>query len=119
MPKPGVLARRRLYDQQKGLCFICDEPMHPEPYVKFTNPHGWNLDHLTPRALGGVDRTANIVLTHVKCNSRKGHRHPTREEFRKYRKIFQRHAWGSPEYQRAAERRRARRRKKRSRKPVG
>ena len=119
MAKLSDLALRRKFDQQQGLCFICDEPMHREPYVKYDNPLGWNQDHLTPKKLGGIDGTSNIVLTHVKCNSRKGHELPTREDFRKFRKVFKRHAWGSPEYQRARSKRLARRRAKRQKKTAG
>jgi 5-methylcytosine-specific restriction endonuclease McrA len=79
--------------KQKGLCFICGEPMDPEPYVKYRNPLGWNRDHLYPRHLGGANLASNIVLTHCKCNSRKGHELPTDAEREKFFRVFGMTAW--------------------------
>lgn len=101
-----------MLDQQAHRCFICGEPMHADRYVKHHNPRGWNIDHLTPRARGGPDRLDNYVLTHVKCNSRRGDAMPTKAEFRKFRMTFGRPAFGSPEWHHAQRGKRARKKRK-------
>ena len=55
---------------QGGRCFYCGEPV------------GANAtdDHVIPRAYGGVDAVANIVLAHRRCNQMKADRLPTPEE---------------------------------------
>jgi 5-methylcytosine-specific restriction endonuclease McrA len=55
---------------QGGLCFLCGRPMGA----------GATDDHLIPRAYGGADLPANVVLVHRRCNQLKGDRLPTVEE---------------------------------------
>ena len=55
---------------QGGRCFYCGEPAGAKA----------TFDHLIPRAYGGADDPANIVLAHRRCNQRKGDRLPTTEE---------------------------------------
>jgi 5-methylcytosine-specific restriction endonuclease McrA len=55
---------------QSGRCFYCDAPVGAKATV----------DHLIPRAYGGTDEPANIVLAHRRCNQRKGDRLPTQDE---------------------------------------
>lgn len=65
----------RLMDvQQGGRCFYCDG----------TIGAGATLDHLIPRAYGGADDPANVVLAHRRCNQRKGDRLPTGRELDRF-----------------------------------
>lgn len=54
-----AVAHRR----QSGLCGICRGPL------KLAEA---NLDHIVPRALGGIGTLSNLQATHVRCNSKKG-----------------------------------------------
>lgn len=59
----------RLMDvQQGGRCFLCGEPLG---YKAAT------FDHLIPRAFGGIDSAANVVLAHRRCNLRKADELPS------------------------------------------
>lgn len=55
---------------QGGRCFYCGEVMGAKA----------TFDHVIPRAYGGIDSPANVVLAHRRCNLRKGDRLPTAEE---------------------------------------
>jgi 5-methylcytosine-specific restriction endonuclease McrA len=41
------------------------------------NPGAKTRDHIVPKALGGLDRTWNIVRACVRCNGRKANHWPT------------------------------------------
>ena len=86
LPKISKRAARRRYFAQAGRCFFCDSLMDPEAWGK-DNPNGWTRDHLTPLSQGGKNK-ANVVLAHRRCNGAKGGRAPTRDEVKKYRRIF-------------------------------
>lgn len=65
----------RLMDvQQGGRCFLCGEPVGAKA----------TYDHLIPRAYGGADVAANVVLAHVRCNRKKADRLPTAEEIDRF-----------------------------------
>lgn len=72
-----------LWAQQDGKCFLCGNDMLPS---------NANWDHFLPKsflpkapAIKKHDiRHFNKVLTHVKCNSRKGNRLPTKEEIARF-----------------------------------
>lgn len=59
-----------LWIQQRGLCWICREPMHRfgvgYPGLQVSR------DHLLPAAHGGRSRLANYLLAHRYCNSKRG-----------------------------------------------
>lgn len=57
----------RLYDAQKGRCFLCGHPFLD---------NDWATDeHVKPQHLGGR-RGGNILLAHGNCNRKKGGRPP-------------------------------------------
>jgi len=59
---------------QGGRCFLCGEPVGGKA----------TFDHLIPQAYGGVDEPSNVVLTHRRCNQKKGDRLPTPEEIERF-----------------------------------
>lgn len=59
---------------QGGRCFYCGEPVGA----------GATFDHLIPKAYGGTDAAANIVLAHRRCNRLKGDRLPTPDEIDRF-----------------------------------
>lgn len=56
----------RLWKQQKGLCWLCMEPMIP--FLRL-HPLAASLDHLMPKSKGGANRIGNYLLAHRDCNS--------------------------------------------------
>ncbi len=50
--------------------------------------NGFTREHLMPLKLGGY-RRGNIVLTHLKCNSSRGHTPPTSEQLLHAMEIWQ------------------------------
>lgn len=57
---------KELYDYQKGLCYIDEEP------IDLTLPV--DVDHIRSRDQGGMDNKNNWGLTHASCNRAKGNR---------------------------------------------
>lgn len=57
---------------QGGRCFYCNEP--------FSKRRGPTRDHLFPRYMG-CGLQGNKVAAHSKCNTSKGHRMPTEDEY--------------------------------------
>lgn len=55
---------KKLYEIQKGRCFICEDPIDLEK-------DKWEIDHIIPRAKGGKDDENNYALTHEYCNRNK------------------------------------------------
>lgn len=66
--------RDALIAAQEGRCGICGEPFKRTPWGEFVVA---NIDHVLARKLGGFDGPGNMIATHRKCNSIKGHRLPT------------------------------------------
>lgn len=60
----------RLLAAQGGRCFYCGDPAG----------RGATVDHLIPKAYGGIDDVANCVIAHRRCNQLKGDRLPTPDE---------------------------------------
>ena len=54
----------RLYEQQNGVCFICEKPIDLD--VQITN-----VDHIVPLVNNGKDGVDNFALTHEHCNKSK------------------------------------------------
>jgi 5-methylcytosine-specific restriction endonuclease McrA len=56
--------RKRIYVRDDGVCGLCHTPVLPGV--------AWEVDHITPRSLGGGHEDANLRLTHKLCNARRG-----------------------------------------------
>lgn len=75
MPSPGRSQRNRrnvkarMFQEQKGLCHWCREPMH----MGYSNgPEYATWEHLLPKSIGGPNVQSNLVLAHAKCNKLRG-----------------------------------------------
>lgn len=60
---------RQLADEAGWVCYLCGEGMDAATPLE--------VDHVVPRALGGLDARPNVAATHRACNRRKSDRHPT------------------------------------------
>jgi DNA-binding XRE family transcriptional regulator len=58
-----AIDRRAIYDRDGGFCGICGLVV---PFDEM------QLDHVTPRMLGGADDANNLRATHAMCNVRRG-----------------------------------------------
>lgn len=77
MPKSKYLAsltaegrhdlEQRLFEQQSGRCFICNEPID-----LVLHKGQIEVDHIDPQAEQGLDAEQNFALTHAACNRNKG-----------------------------------------------
>jgi hypothetical protein len=56
----------RLHEAQRGICFICGQPIDLTIHVK-----SLDIDHVEPLSAGGKDDEANLALTHDRCNRSK------------------------------------------------
>lgn len=62
--------RKRLYNDQRGLCHICDEAMTTDDPQ---SPEYATIDHLVPLSRGGKKyEIANLMLAHQRCNGMRG-----------------------------------------------
>jgi RNA-directed DNA polymerase len=52
--------RPKLWQAQDGKCPVCREPV--------TRDVGWEIHHVVPRASGGTNARANLVLLHPNCH---------------------------------------------------
>jgi 5-methylcytosine-specific restriction endonuclease McrA len=52
-----------VFERDEGICGICGEPVAREEF---------DVDHVIPLALGGEHSYANVRLSHVPCNRRRG-----------------------------------------------
>lgn len=71
--KRGAQMLRRLYDAQRGRCYLCGRDMPPPDYA------AWNFvtkDEVVPRSAGGRRVRGNVALAHKRCNYAKGSRAP-------------------------------------------
>lgn len=71
-----------LHHLQDGICAICGaeievrQRQHYFDDMLINYPLG-NLDHVVAKSIGGEIGLGNVVLTHSKCNTRKGNQPPT------------------------------------------
>ncbi len=54
-----------IFRKDRGMCYLCK---------KWVQPRKASMDHEVPLSKGGVHLYANVRLTHLKCNLRKGSR---------------------------------------------
>jgi hypothetical protein len=55
---------QRLFDQQKGVCPACEEPL-------FIPARRNQIDHINPEVVQGFNRPGNLQLLHPLCNQQK------------------------------------------------
>lgn len=60
------LLREELWDIQKGLCFITEQPIDLS-----LHKNNLDIDHIIPRKLGGKDNKSNLALTFSSANRSK------------------------------------------------
>jgi hypothetical protein len=58
--------RREIFAKSEGQCHYCAEVL--------TLDGAWHVEHMFPRALGGLDELGNLVASCVSCNLAKGDR---------------------------------------------
>lgn len=63
-----------IYARDQSTCQICHEAV--DLTLTYPHPRSRSLDHITPLSRGGHDTAANIRLTHLSCNLRKGAKRP-------------------------------------------
>lgn len=73
---------RQLYDAQGGICPRCTRKMIPL-HIKKAGDHTAiaTVDHVIPRARGGLDSICNMVAMCWRCNNAKGDKPPTGCDF--------------------------------------
>ncbi|MCR6632120.1 MAG: HNH endonuclease [Magnetospirillum sp.] len=69
-----------LWQHQSGLCFHCGSPM-PDPLTQRgrhrKRPNAATIEHVLPRALGGMESWLNEVAACRACNATKADRLPS------------------------------------------
>lgn len=81
---------RKKYRSQGKCCFYCGKEMKNKQRDTCNQIYnnGWTKDHFIPRAAGGKNTWANMVLACLDCNIDKANRLPTVEELNKFFSIF-------------------------------
>lgn len=76
--------RQAVWDKSGGHCFYCGLKLTPDTQGTIEGPYqSWmDVDHLTPKAQGGLNSIENMVPSCKACNSSKGHK--KLEEYRHY-----------------------------------
>lgn len=93
-PQPGVVfeaimdqsSRRQLASRFGWICQLCLERI-PDFGWDYQNPHPRRLsiDHIIPVSHGGRDDLSNLQPTHAQCNTEKGSRLISNNEFRQWK----------------------------------
>ena len=65
--------RKRLFKEQRGICFYCGEPMRLAKRWKNPAPNFATIDHIIPKSKGG-QLAGNAVCACLKCNGERGDR---------------------------------------------
>ena len=63
--------KRKLYEQQRGLCTICNQSID---FHRLDDGSYVHLDHIRPYSMGGPSIEENAALVHAACNLSKGAR---------------------------------------------
>lgn len=77
-------AKQVLYRRQRSLCFCCGRTMwnnHSRIQLRCSADEAYSLEHVIPRSLGGPDILWNMAVSHRACNTERGARLPTAQEF--------------------------------------
>lgn len=78
----------RLFLAQRGLCFLCNEPMlYAMASQMKKNPRRYNREHVVPQSKGG-GAGKNIVLSHAGCNRKRANTLPTIEMIARAEQIW-------------------------------
>lgn len=63
---------RAIFARTDGKCHICHRQLSFCNYNKFGERGAWEIEHSTPKCMGGTDRLNNLYAAHMSCNRRKG-----------------------------------------------
>ncbi len=74
------LNRRNIYLRDNNICQYCGRKLPVEEL---------NLDHVLPRAQGGISSWTNLVASCYKCNSKKGSKTPEQARIKLIRRPFE------------------------------
>ena len=66
--KPSDELKQQLFQQQRGRCGLCGEPMDAAAVLDASQ---LQVEHLTPTIKGGSNERSNLVLAHRTCNQEK------------------------------------------------
>ncbi len=55
------LARIRIFDNHKGVCCLCDNP------IRISSAEKWIVEHVKPLWMGGADDETNMAPAHERC----------------------------------------------------
>ncbi len=78
----GPNIKRDLFEEQGGICAICDKPMPPIDHDPDDPDDAPNLDHIIPVSRGGPEYRWNLQLTHTRCNAAKSNAMPHEADVR-------------------------------------
>ncbi|MEU5477425.1 HNH endonuclease [Streptomyces mirabilis] len=65
-----AFARREIGDRDGWVCGICKEPI--DALLAWPDRYSPSIDHIVPLVYGGTHTRANVRITHVICNVRRG-----------------------------------------------
>jgi 5-methylcytosine-specific restriction endonuclease McrA len=84
---------REIIRSQNGLCLICGEPIDENRHPNHNDAP--SREHIWPKSISGIagTLTANIGVTHRKCNLNRGNRLPTQEMLESHRKALRRRVY--------------------------
>lgn len=82
---------RDLMRRQRKKCFYCGKVMNSNLVVG-NNSNGYTRDHLFPKSFGNP-LVGNKVLSCTRCNTDKGNRCPTKEEVKRFMKLYHAVVW--------------------------
>jgi len=69
-PEIERVDRMAIFKRDQGLCYLCGGPVKPD--ARRTDPESLSVDHVIPLSKGGSHSEANLRVTHIRCNLRKG-----------------------------------------------
>jgi 5-methylcytosine-specific restriction endonuclease McrA len=72
-------SRRNVYIRDRGMCMYCGKKVSLSSFT---------FDHVVPRCYGGASVWTNVVVSCMRCNSRKGGRQPEEAGLTLLRKPF-------------------------------